>query len=735
MTHRRESVRRDDGARCRPVVLVHRSTSPVRHRSRASTSGRPSHSARSGSGRSSAIAVTARRAAARARSLSCGRVLGQQRAQDGAGGPLQRQRAEALGEQAGPAQDVAAASVGRPASTWAHPEEQQALGHVARRAGLLGEVDRRRARTPRPPRPCPRAGRPRPAPSPAGPAGATSRRGRRRARSPRPGGRPRPRRRPARPRRRPGRGARRSPPPRCRPSPPARARRSPGPPRAARAGGARWPAVALASAPRTGSRRCPSPATSGSRTSSAPPYRPAEARQTPSSQPAAGGLGGQAARQRPASTARRSGSTPAAGRPWNAARSPAASSPGEVVRHACPSLAVRRQSSAGVRPRGYRAPPDRDGRLRTAATTVSTAPGRSASQVVAGRHPVERPSQGRRAGPRGGAAPRPAARSAVGADPEPVGALGPEEDAERAGARDRVGQRPGGQPDAQQARRHPPLRQRGGQRDQRQPVVLRLERREQQRPRGARAGPAAGTARSADSAHSLSRCSTSTPDPVLRQRSPIPVRTGTSSVVPGRARRRCGRRRAPQQRVQASPSSAIAARASPRAAGTGVAQRHHPAAPGPAGPPGGGSRLRGGSGGQRVVGARQVGRAGRRRRGRRVGRGDALHHQPAHQGQPGQVGGGVPPTGARLVRARAQAVPPVPGPQRPGRDPQPAGDGRHAQGHRGRRPSARSAGRVADRACRRLWPVPRRRARARLPVRGGRAGSGGAVIAGVGSSL
>ena len=281
----------------------------------------------------------------------------------------------------------------------------------------------------------------------------------------------------------------------------------------------------LASAARTRlSARRRRPATRGSRTSSAPPYRPAEARQTPSSQPGRRGLGDQ-----PLAGGDVDGAPqrvdPGRGPPVERRPLAGREQPREVVRHASPLLShpARARREATVRAT----------RPETSATTAPTADSRSAHTVTPGRPPLGVPAgaaqqqHGRR--PDGLAA-----RPRRGSRPGAGGALGPEEHRERAGAGHRVDQRPGRQPGAERPGRDPALGQGGGQRDQRQPVVLRLERGEQHRAGVAgRAGRVGDRPRSAASAHSLSRCSTSTPRPGAAPAVADPGQHREQHVVPG----------------------------------------------------------------------------------------------------------------------------------------------------------------------------------------------------------
>jgi hypothetical protein len=115
------------------------------------------------------------------------------------------------------------------------------------------------------------------------------------------------------------------------------------------------------------------------------------------------------------------------------------------------------------------------------------------------------------------------------------------------------------------------------------------------------------TARSALPAVSASRCSTSTPSPVLAHRSPIATSTGQSSSVQVRTTPCSAIARSTATRIEAA-SSAIAALASPRVSAVppGSASTRPPGPPGrtpssrpsrPDGPGGGPSSARAGAAG------------------------------------------------------------------------------------------------------------------------------------------
>ena len=589
------------GPPARPGTRSERPSGP----SRASTSGRASHSARSGSGRSSAIAVTARRAEARragrsrrARPPPAGRPARPGPATAAAACPGSRPAAR-------PGAGPPAASSGRPASSWATPRNSRPLATCrgapecsarstapcAAATAASGRSSSRAtsARTqPSRTRWRHQSGRPS-----ASAAASSSRAGRGRAvaEPDRVGGQPEQRVEPA----------------------------SPVPPRALQralvvALGHRVPAQLAVHAGHRGlAERAQHPAlgarrhrpTRGSRTSSAPPYRPAEARQTPSSQPGRGRLGGQPLGGGRGSTARRSGSTPAAGPAVERRPLAGGQQPREVVRHACPSLRCPASPPARRREATVRAPAPADRRATTASTADSQVrarrctPGGARSRVparAAEQQHGRRPDRGQRVTVRQPADPgrrRPAPRG------RPPSA--PVRD-------DRVDQRPGRQPGAEQAGSRP------GARPARRPARPAAAGGPRARaPRAApagRCGPAGRrpvTARSAASAHSLSRCSTSTPDPVLRQRSPTPASTGSSTSF--QVRDHAGLRQAgPQQRGAGVAVQPHRGPGQPARGRAGVAGRRPPGRrPARARRPRG-RRPPAASGRQRVVGARQVGR-------------------------------------------------------------------------------------------------------------------------------
>ena len=348
-----------------------------------------------------------------------------------------------------------------------------------------------------------------------------------------------------------------------------------------------------------GSRRRPWPATRGSRTSSAPPYRPAEARQTPSSQPGRRGLGDQPLAGGDVDGApQRLDPGRRAGRGTLPARRPRAAPRGRPPRQPPRSRTAARRGARLPcgRPRRRRARPRRRPRTRGPRT-----PSRRAG-------PAPRPSRGRRAAATGGgrtaaSAPRPAAR------PGPAAPWDQRNTAEGAGARHRVDQRPGRQPGAEQAGWRPgappgrrparpaaaggprararraapggrcgPGRPAAGDPAQRRlgalaEQVLDLDARPGAAPAVARPRPARGAAR-------RSRC---------RPRRTAP---GWSAAAP--CRRRCpGSSRPGPARARPGPPSRVG---------------HHPPAARP-GPAAARARPRGGSGRQRLVGARQLGPA------------------------------------------------------------------------------------------------------------------------------
>ena len=500
---------------------------------------------------------TARRAEASAWALSSGCVVGQQGAQDGPDRPLQRQRAQALGQQAGPAQDRGRL-VGATRLELRHAEEQQALGHVPGGARVLGELDGVVRGGHGRLRPLVEQGHlgPDPAqPDPLAPPVALRRPSARVGRLGQPGlggaGVAR-----ARPRRLPGRAARRSPPP-PRPSEPSRARSSyPWATRAGPAGGARWrrwrwraPRGPGSPRPRGRPRGGPGPPAHRRTARRRPGRRPAATRPPrpprPGPSPAA------------MSTARRSGSTPAAGRPWNAARSPAASSPARSSATPAPcsrTQHVGREATVRGPAPDDRARPPRRPRTRGRAHTVTPGRPRSASQPGP---PSSRTGGGRTAW----------SASSSGRRPGPAAPWDQRNTAQGTGAGHRVGQRPGRQPGAERPGGDPALGQGGGERDQRQPVVLRLERGEQHRAR--RCGP--GRRRSVTPAQRrLGALAEQVLDldpragaaPAVAH----PGQHGQQHVVPG-ADHAGPARLVRSSAVQASLSRLIAARARPRAAG------------------------------------------------------------------------------------------------------------------------------------------------------------------------
>ena len=507
------------------------------------------------------------------------------------------------------------------------------------------------ARTPRRPRRALGAGRPRPAPSPAGPAGATSRRGRRPARSASVSpGRPRRSGRPARPRRRPGPGARRSPPRPCRPSlqgalvvalrdgvPPElavhagqrgarRARRRSGARRRVRRGDQRVedlerPAVP----PRRGEADAEQPARrrrprrSGRRSVAmldGPSQRLDPGRRagrgTPRAPRRRAAPGGRRPRQPPHSRSHRQSSA-GVGREATVRRAPA------TVPSGTASTTVVDRARQVREPRWPRAPPG-PGPARAAEQDSRTRPDRGQQPRPAAAPPRTR----RPPGPRGRPPPRRSAR--------------PRRPAPAAGSRPR-------------ACGPPPRRSASAAASamQRQPVVLVLERREQhaagvwRRPARRRV-----TSRSASSAHSLSRCSTSTPRPGAapaladagEHRDQHVVSRSDDTAAPHRG---CRSSCEQASRVQCHRGPSQPARGR-----RGVAQRHDPAAAGPAGPPRRGpcrgGRVRRAAGRRHPAGPPAGSRAASRpRRQRRRPRASAAASGSAGPGRPPCSGAGCRP--------------------------------------------------------------------------------------------
>ena len=225
------------------------------------------------------------------------------------------------------------ASPGRPASSWATPRKSRPLATCRGAPECSARSTAARAAVTASSGCCSEQGHLRAHPAHAGPAAATTRSGPRTRRRPRPAGLAAPGASPS-PTASAASPSSASKP--ASPSPvarqPARARRSPAQPRAGRAGGARWPPwrwPATRQHPALGGRRRRAPAGRGSPARS---VRPAEARHTPSSQPAA-----EASAASPsataASTAALSGATPAPdGRGTPPARRRRAAPPGRPPR-------------------------------------------------------------------------------------------------------------------------------------------------------------------------------------------------------------------------------------------------------------------------------------------------------------------------------------------------------------------------------------------------------------------